>query len=207
MKKFLPKLIFIICLVGVIIGGKKYIEYKTENYTEVVSKGISKYFVTGDTKELKPIIKLLEKYEKDEVIRKDIQEYSLDIVGSLYLYLDNKYFCDKNNLNSCMAQLDEFKILNQKLFNLYETKCDDGFTIIIPSSYTNLKNQGASKVASLEKVIGLASATSPQDSEEIRKTKCATATDCSNCRDNLCTCSYVDEDKNKESITCYVLSK
>ena len=29
MKKFLPKLIFIICLVGVIIGGKKYIEYKT----------------------------------------------------------------------------------------------------------------------------------------------------------------------------------
>ena len=94
MKKFLPKLIFIICLVGVIIGGKKYIEYKTEDYTEVVSKGISKYFVTGDTKELKPIIKLLEKYEKDEVIRKDIQEYSLDIVGSLYLYLDNKYFCD-----------------------------------------------------------------------------------------------------------------
>ena len=106
-----------------------------------------------------------------------------------------------------MAQLDEFKILNDKLNKLYETKCDDGFTIIIPSSYTNLKNQGTSKITALEKVIGLASATSPQDSEEIRKTKCATATECSSCRDNLCTCNYVDEEKNKETITCYVLSK
>ena len=68
------------------------------------------------------------------------------------------------------------------------------------SDYSNL-------LLNTQEVINLASATSPQDSEEIRKTKCATATDCSSCRDNLCTCSYVDEDKNKETITCYVLNK
>lgn len=205
MKKALPKILFILLLVGIILGGKKFIDFKTTPYTETVSDSLTKYFVSGDVAELDPIIELLEKYENEDEKRKEIQNYSLDIVGSWYTYLDNKYYCDNINLNSCIAQLAEFKVLNEKLTNLYETKCEDGFTIIIPSSYTNLNKQGATKVAGLEKVVNNPGSISPQNSEKIRLTKCATAVECESCRDNLCTCYYVDkETKDREAVTCFV---
>ena len=204
MKKALPKILFIVVLVGVILGGKKLIEFKTEDYRETVTTSLTEFFISGDTSKLEPIIEILEKYEDDDEKRKEIQDYSLDIVGSWYLYLDNKYYCDNKNLNSCKAQLEEFNTLNDKLNKLYETKCEDGFTIIIPSSYTNLKNQGDVKVAGLQKIIDLPSATNPQDSETIRKTKCATATDCSSCKSNICSCYYTDENNNRETVSCYV---
>lgn len=206
MKKLLPKLILIIAIVGVAIGGKKYIDYKTEDYKETVTKSLADYFISGDVSNLDDVIDILEKYEDDEDKRSEIQVYSLDIVGSWYLYLDDKYYCDNKNLNSCQAQLDEFNSLNEKLKNLYETKCDDGFTIIIPSSYTNLKNQGDVKVAALQKIVNLPSSTSPKDSETIRKAKCASAIDCENCRNNICSCYYTDENSNRETVSCYVPS-
>lgn len=207
MKKALPKILFILLIVGIIFGGKKIIDYKTQAYEDVVTAGLTKYFVSGDVTELKPVIELLEKYANEEEKRKEIQSFSLDIVASWYTYLDNKYYCDNVNLNSCIAQLVEFKVLNSKLTNLYETKCEDGFTIIIPSSYTNLSKQGAIKVEGLEKVTNNPGAISPQDSEKIRLTKCASIvpTDCDSCRDNLCTCYFVDsETKDKEAVRCIV---
>lgn len=206
MKKALPKILFIIALVGVIIGGKKIIDFKTEDYKETVTNGLTEFFISGDVSELEPVITILEKYEDDDVRRKEIQDYSLDIVGSWYLYLDNKYYCDNKNLNSCMAQLEEFNTLNDKLNKLYDTRCEDGFTIIVPSSYTNLKNQGEVKVAGLKKIIDLPSSVNPQDSETIRKTKCATATECTGCRNNVCTCYYTDEENNRETVDCYVVN-
>lgn len=205
MKKALPKILFILLIVGIIIGGKKIIDYKTSDYKEAVSESLTKYFINGNVEELKPVIELLEKYQKEEELRKEIQDYSLTIVGSWYTYLDNKYYCDNINLNSCIAQLAEFKVLNQKLTNLYQTKCEDGFTIIIPSSYTNLNKQGAIKVQGLEKVVNNPGSISPQDSEKIRKTKCATAVECSSCRENLCSCYYVDsQTKDREPVICFV---
>ncbi len=205
MKKALPKILFVLLIVGVILGGKKIIDYKTQDYSATVTDSLTKYFVSGDIQKLAPVIELLEKYENEPEIRKEIQSYSLDIVGSWYTYLDNKYFCNNVNLNSCIAQLAEFKVLNTKLTNLYETKCEDGFTIIIPSSYTNLSKQGAVKVQDIERVVNNPGAISPDDSEKIRIKKCATAVECDSCRDNVCTCYYVDSvTKDKEPVKCFV---
>lgn len=205
MKKALPIILIILLIIGIIFGGKKIIDFKTSDYTEIVTNSLTKYYVSGNVSELEPVIELLEEYKKEDDKRKEIQNYSLDIVGSWFTYLDNKYYCDNINLNSCIAQLAEFKVLNEKLTNLYETKCDDGFTIIIPSSYTNLNKQGATKVAGLEKVVNNPGSVSPQNSEKIRLTKCATAVDCGSCRENLCTCYYVNSDtKDREAVTCLV---
>lgn len=202
MKKFIPKLFIIISIVLVVLIGKSVIDHKTVDYKTIVNESLMSFYVNGHVKELQPIIDLLEEYEDDDVIRADIQSSSLSIVGSWYTYLDEKYFCDISNLNSCKAQLDEFIILNNKLNNLYDFKCEDGFTIIIPSSYTNLKNQGIKKVEGLEKIIKNPSAKNPLTSEEIRLRKCLVAVDCDNCRDGVCKCYYIDEDKNREEISC-----
>lgn len=205
MKKALPKILFILLIVGIIFGGKKIIDYKTFDYKDIVTEGLSKYFVSGDVTELKPVIELLEKYVNEEEKRKEIQNFSLEIVASWYTYLDNKYYCDNINLNSCISQLAEFKVLNSKLTNLYSTKCEDGFTIILPSKYTNLSKEGANKVVNLEKAVNNPGAISPQDSEKIRITKCATVvpTDCESCRDGLCLCYYVNpQTKDREPVKC-----
>jgi hypothetical protein len=205
MKKALPKILFILLIVGVIFGGKKIIDYKTSPYEKIVDDALTKYFVSGDVTELKPVIALLEEYQKEDVKRKEIQSYSSSVVTSWYIYLDNKYYCDNVNVNSCQAQLAEFKILNNKLTNLYETKCEDGFTIIVPSKHTDLNKQGSIKVEALERAVANPGAISPQDSEKIRLTKCATAVDCDSCRENLCVCYYVDaQTKDREPVKCIV---
>lgn len=205
MKKHLPKLIFIGVLLAVIFGGKAFIDYKTIDYEAVVNEGISNFFISGDSKELDPVIELLDKYANDEEIRKEMQDYGLDVVESWIAYLDNKYYCDKSNLNSCIAQLSEFENLESKLQSLYATK-GEKYTIISPADYKFYMDQIDAKLTSLEKVVESPVASSPYDSERIRITKCATATECTNCRDNICTCIYTDVDRTREEVSCFVLS-
>lgn len=205
MKKHLPKLIFIAVVLAVIVGGKAFIDYKTIDYKNIVNDGISNFFISGNTSELEPVIELLDKYANDEEIRKEIQDYGLDVVESWIAYLDNKYYCDKSNLNSCIAQLGEFEDLLSKLTSLYETK-GEKYTIIAPSSYNFYMTQGNEKVKSLKKIVESPVSSSPHDSERIRITKCATATDCTSCRDNICTCIYTDVDRSREEVQCFVLN-
>ncbi len=201
-KKFPTTLVVIALIVAIVLVGKNIIDHKTVDYTETVRIGLSEFFVTSDVTKLDPIIELLNKYEDEEEIRRGIQVQSLEIVGSWYTYLDNKYFCDYYNLNSCKAQAEEFKLLNNKLDLLYMKKCTDGFTIIVPSSYSNLKNQGEKKIKDISVVVSSSSSKNPQNSEEIRLRKCLVAVECDNCRDGICKCIYVDSDKNREPVMC-----
>lgn len=202
MKKKAGKFIVIILIVIMIIVGKKIIDNKTFDYTDIVNDSLSSYYISGIVDDLKPIIDLFEKYKSDDNIVQNIQTYSDDIIGRWYTYLDDKYLCDRSNVNSCRVQLEEFKILATRLNNLYTYRSSKGYTIILPSVYNNLKHEGDKKIADLEKVVASPSAKSPYNSEEIRAQKCNAAVDCENCREGLCKCYYVTENKTRESITC-----
>lgn len=201
-KKKFTKIILLLLIVAAIFLGKKVIDYKTIDYKEIVTKGLTDFYVTGVTSHLDPIVDILNEYENDEKIRNEIQKYSVELVGGWFTYLDEKYLCDYSNLNSCKAQLADFQAFLIKLDNLYLKKCNDGFTIIIPSSYTNFKSELEKKIKDINTVISSPSARNPQNSEEIRLKKCLVAVDCDNCRDGLCKCYYVDSNRNREEVVC-----
>lgn len=202
MKKKIGKIIILVVIVCAILFGKSYIDNKTFDYTEIVSDSLSSYFISGNSSELKPIIDLLDKYKSDSKITYNIQSYSFEVVGSWYTYLDDKYYCDKNNLNSCKAQLEEFKLLAIRLNDLYTYKNNNGYSIILPSAYNNLKSEGEKKVAGLEKIVASPSAKNPSTSEEIRLSRCKSAIDCESCREGLCKCYYITENKTRDSVMC-----
>lgn len=204
MKKLIPKLIFILLIAAVIMGGKYVIDHKTYDYRDDVSKSLTKFFISGETEDLKPIVTLLNTHVEDEEYRKDVQSYSADIVASWFVYLDNKYHCSLGNKNSCVAQFKEFTLLQTRLDALYEFKAEDGYTIIVPSSYNNLKEESSDKLVALTNVINSTSARDPQNIEQIRTKKCTLTNECESCREGACTCYYTNPDtKLRETLTCY----
>ena len=124
--------------------------------------------------------------------RKNVQTYSADIVGSWFVYIDNKYYCSTSNKNSCTAQHAELTTLSNKLEELYKVKADDGYTIIVPSSYNSLKKQTEEKLAGLNRAMTSTTARDPQDIEQIRQRKCQLTNECDRCYEGACTCYYTD---------------
>ena len=202
MKKGIIKLIFVLLLVVLVIVGKNIIDKKTFKYEETVEKSLSSYMVSGNISELDPIIELLDDYANDDTIRNDIQSYSFNFLGNWYTYLDGKFKCDRYNLNSCKVQLDEFRAINNKLQGLYSLKSEEGYSIIVTSAYNNLSSEGNKKVEGLEKLVASPNIKNPDDYETERQEKCAVAVDCESCRDGVCTCYYLDQDRNREELTC-----
>lgn len=200
MKKYI-KWIFLVVLIILVFIVKGMIDKKTIDYETILNDSFTSFYISSSKEDLKPAMELLNKYKNDENLRTKIQNYAFTIVGSWYKYLDEKYVCDRNNLNSCKVQLEEFKRLNNKLNDLYDYKTKNGYALLLPSAYSNLSSEGEKKITGLEKVIASPSAKNPKDSEEIRLEKCNKAIECNNCRDGLCKCYYMDG-KNREEITC-----
>lgn len=200
MKKYI-KWIFLVVLVILVLIIKGMIDKKTVDYETIINDSFTSFYISSSKDDLQPAIELLNKYRNDEKLRTKIQGYAFSIVGSWYKYLDEKYVCDRNNLNSCKVQLDEFKRLNNKLVDLYDYKTKNGYALLLPSAYSNLNSEGGKKVSGLEKNIASPSAKNPMNSEEIYLDRCNNAIECTNCRDGLCRCYYMDG-KNREEITC-----
>ncbi len=200
MKKTVIKIFIFAAFIGLIFLGKKIIDDKTIDYTETIKTNLTDFYVNGSERYLDEIIEILNTKKNDDKVREDIQSLSYSIVGSWFTYLDNKYFCDNDNLNACKAQLSEFNELSQKLANLYSKKCSDGYTIIKPSSYSSLKRQADKKIVDLEAIVNNPRSTNPKNSEEIRLSKCERATDCE-CRDGKCQCYYTSNG-TREEVTC-----
>lgn len=204
MKKLIPKIIFIVLIVAVVVGGKSVIDHKTYDYRADVKKSLDNYFINGDVKSLNKIVSLLNEYADDEEYRKNVQSYSADIVGSWFVYIDNKYFCSTTNRNSCTVQYIELDSLFKKLEELYNCKADDGYTIIVPSVYNSLKKQTQEKLVGLNKAISSAIAKDPQDIEQIRLRKCQITNECERCYEGACTCYYTDSStKVREELQCW----
>ena len=200
--KFL--IIFIVVFLTMFFG-KKYIDFVTFDYKPVVNESLSKYYYSGDTQDLKAVKELLEKYKGNASIVKKIQNYSYETIGQWFVYIDNKYQCDKKNANSCVAQLAEFKRLVSKLEMLYQIK-GGGYFIISPNGYSLLKAEGEKKIENLTAVANNKSYESPANSESIYQAKCKAATEC-DCREGICNCSYTsknsDGTKKIEAVKCY----
>ena len=204
MKKLIPKIIFIILIVAVVVGGKYVIDHKTYDYRTEVKKSLTDYFINGNTQSLNGIVNLLNEYVDDEEYRKNVQTYSADIVGSWFVYIDNKYFCSTSNKNSCTAQYNELSNLAKKLEDLYNCKADDGYTIIVPSSYNSLKKQAEEKLAGLNRAMSSTTARDPQDIEQLRLRKCQLTNECERCYEGACTCYYTDAStKVREELQCW----
>ena len=204
MKKILPKLLFLGLVVAIVLVGKHWIDVKTYDYRDEVNKSLTNYFINGNTKELNPIIDLLNEYQDDEEYRKEVQSYSAQIVGNWFVYIDNKYVCTLSNKNSCTVQFTEFVALLTKLETLYKCKAQDGYTIIVPSTYNSLKEQTTEKITLLQKAVANSNAKNPSNIEQIRVKKCQLATECENCRNDACVCYYTDSKTNtREKLTCW----
>lgn len=190
------------------MGGKYVIDFKTFDYRKVVNDSLTNYFINGDAKALDGIVDLLNDHGDDEEYRKNVQSFSADIVGSWFVYIDNKYICSTLNKNSCAAQYNEFVTLSSKLEELYGHKADDGYTIIVPSSYNSLKKQSDEKLQALTKALSSSGARDPQDIEQIRLRKCSLTNECERCYEGACTCYYTDSStKLREELSCWGKAK
>ncbi len=203
MKKVIFRIVIILVIVGAIFGGKKYIDQRTYSYKTEINDALTNYFVKDDDTSLNNILNVLDKNKRNDAKRTEIQNYSYQVVGSWFTYMDQKYACDdttyRANKNSCIDQLSEFQKLKDKLEQLYNYKSKEGYTIILPSYYNSLLSQSQKRIADLEKKVK--NSRNPQSAEEERLEKCNKATECENCRDGICTCYYTANGV-REGLTC-----
>ena len=204
MKKLIPKVIFFILIAAIIVGGKYFIDNKTYNFRDEVKSSLTDYFIKGDINSLDNIVDLLNKYADDEEYRKNVQNYSADIVGSWFVYVDNKYNCSLSNKNSCIVQFNELTTLSKKFDELYKLKASDGYTIVVPSAYNSLKKEVDKKLYNLSNIMASNGIRDPQDIEQIRLNKCRLTNECERCYDGACTCYYTDNTtKVREELLCW----
>ena len=204
MKKLIPKVIFFILIAAIIVGGKYFIDNKTYNFREEVKDSLTEYFIKGDINSLDNIVDLLNKYADDEEYRKNVQNYSANIVGSWFVYVDSKYNCNIYNKNSCIVQFNELSTLSKKFDELYKLKANDGYTIVVPSAYNSLKKEVDKKLYNLSNIMASNGIRDPQDIEQIRLNKCRLTNECERCYEGACTCYYTDNTtKVREELLCW----
>ena len=206
--KLFKRLAIFLVIFLILLFGKKYISCITVDYKSVVDEALSNYYISTNVSDLEPITELLNKYKKNAKIVKNIQNYSYEQIANWYFFIDKKYKCDENNLNSCVVQLQEFQLLNVKIKALKEVK-GGGYFIILPNAYDELLNSSTTKITSLTSATRNKNYTSPDNSEAIYQKKCSSVNvdnDC-DCRDGTCTCSYTYTDNNGskkvDEIKCY----
>ena len=202
MKKKIITICIILALVAFAFFGKKYIDDRYYDYRLDIEKGIDSYFVNGDFSSLDDSIKLLDKYKNNDEVRRGIQNYSTDYIKKQFQYVQNKYLCDIRNLSACKILFEDLKLLVKKVDGVYSKKTNDGYTLMLASSYNQLKSEINKKITSVETVINNPNSTYAPSAEDLYERNCAIATDCDNCRDGICSCYYLDKDNIKNSIVC-----
>ena len=100
------------------------------DYKAKVGEALDTYYVSGNTKDLKPIMDYFIEYEKNVKIKEDIQSFSYDEISKWVNYVDEKYICTVDNLNSCELQLDEYNELLTKIERLYTFKEVQGYKTV-----------------------------------------------------------------------------
>lgn len=199
MKGKIFKIITIVLIILFVVFGKKYIDYLTLDYQSIVRDSLNTFYSSGDKKDLDPIIEILNDYDSDSQMIKNVQNYSIELIDNWFNYLSGKYYCDLTNLTSCELQKEEIDALATKIDLLYNYSAEE-VTIILPSSYRDLTAKKSEIDTNLNKVISSPRAKDPLTSEEIRLNRCKVATDCE-CRNGMCSCSYRDDNKTY-SISC-----
>lgn len=191
-------------IILVILGFIIYNFYITKmyNYKDISKTAINNYYVSGEVDDLKSIPELFKKYKKKEEIKQDIQKYNYSLITEWFLFLDNKYICNVENMNSCKIKKNEYNSLIEKVNNLYNYRNIEGYTIISKTDYKNLIDDLNKKIESMNDTIKDPNAKRPLNEVEKKEEKCNSTNNCSECRNGICICTYLDENNARQEITC-----
>ena len=137
----------------------------------------------------------------------DVCREKMSIVGHSFkletLSCESVYVYD-GIMKDMLVQYKELMDLSNKLEELYKLKADDGYTIVVPSSYNNLKKQVEKKVYALSNAMASNGSRDPQDIEQIRLKKCQLTNECERCYEGACVCYYTDNTtKIREELNCW----
>ena len=195
--------VIVALVVAFIFWFKGFYKNNMVNYKAKVGEALNNYYVSGDTKDLKPIMDYFVEYEKNVKIKEDIQSFDYDEVSKWVNYIDEKYICSVDNLNSCELQLKEYNELLAKIERLYSFKEVQGYKVITNGAHTSITEDLKKKIAYDEEVVSSVNAKAPMNEDEIRRDKCSKTNDCSKCSGNngtntVCTCVYINNGVREE---------
>lgn len=203
--KNVGKILFLVIIVVGVFLGKKFIDDYAVDSSTVINDSLRKYYVSGLSSDLEPILDLLEKYSSFDDKKQDIQVAAVEYIDDWYNYVQLKYLCDTSNLNACSTQLDEVDLIEQRIEVLYNTRTSDGITIILPSHYQALVTKVSQIKENITDVTDSKRSKNAKSSEDIRLERCSNV-NLSNCScyssSTFCTCSYTDANKNSISLYC-----
>lgn len=195
------QIIAIILTILIIIFGIYTITFKNIDYKKIIDESLSNYNTSQKEKDLEPILKLLDKYKNHKDMIDYIQNYSYEKIVEWYKFLDNKYNCTFESTGDCMILKEELIALNKKLYTINNLTSKSKKTIIHPDSYNNLYNQGIQKEKDLDLIITYKEYEKEYKEEQENQFKCILATNCINCINNYCSCTYIENTK-VETIIC-----
>ena len=202
---WIKTIVIILVIVGLVVAFIFWFRdlYKNNmvDYKAKVGESLDSYYVSGNTKDLKPIMDYFVEYENNVKIKEDIQSFSYDEVSKWVNYVDEKYICSVDNLNSCELQLSEYNELLTKIERIYSFKEVQGYKVITNRAHTSITDDLKKKIAYNEEIVSSVNAKSPMNEDDIRKDKCSKTNDCSNCRGTVCTCTYIDNGV-REDVLC-----
>lgn len=201
-KKILGIVALVIVLIIFYFLASAFYMNKMYNYKKDVKDAIDLYYTSLNVNDLEPIPELFKKYEKNEKIKSEIQSYSKDLVVEWFDFLSSKYVCDLENVNACKLQLNELSELNPKIDKLYNYRDIDGYRIIDEKSYKMIKTNITEKMAKIQEIVADSNAKRPLNEVELREQKCNATNECEDCRNGICTCTYSESGKARETILC-----
>ena len=199
MKNKIITIVAIIILgVGAFFIGKSYYYNNIYNYPKIINESLEKYYVSGETNDLEPIGLVLDKYKDNEVKLRDVQSNIYDILKGWVDYLNNKYICDSNNVNSCRLYYNEIVNMQATVRKIYVYRAQ----ILSQEKYTSLIDDLELKNEEVKEIIDDPTSIRTKNYEELRLEKCSKIIECSECRESLCDCTYINGENKKATVKC-----
>ena len=199
-KKIITLVIVLLFGVGAFFIGKSYYYNNLYNYSRVINESLEKYYISSKTEDLMPIGKTIALYKENDEKRGLIQEKVYSIFNDWVVYLNNKYLCDSNNVNSCRLLYSELVNLKN---SIGKAAVADGEQIIASSKYDLLITDIELKMEEIKDIIDDPSSVRPRNYEESRLEKCNKVVECPDeCRYALCECTFINSQNKRETVLC-----
>ena len=202
-KKILPFIIVAIIASTIFFIGKRSFYKNKYPWEHVLEVQLERYYSTRDEKELDAIINLYKTYSFDEEIMGKIQSKTDTTVNGWYDYIGSKYICDLTNANTCSlykSDLDE--LVNNTIKKMY-LKSYENYNVVSWDNLNLLNKRYEQDKMKIEEIEKNPNRSRQKDYEQLRKEKCAAASECGECKNGLCQCTYIDQAAaKKEFVFC-----
>lgn len=201
MKNKMVSIVVILLIgVGAYFIGRGYYYNNIYNYTRIINESLEKYYVSSNTADLSPIGKIMSLYKNNDEKKSSVQEKVYIKMNEWVDYLNNKYICDSNNVNSCRLYYNE--LINMKN-TIAKAITADGEPIIDGNKYTTLSSLIDLKIEEVKEIIDDPSSVRARNYEELRLEKCNKVIECpSDCKGAMCDCTYLNSENKRESVKC-----